>query len=267
MNIIIENCSSPGASFTDNTNNVIIKCYEWISENEQREASFSVFRKELTLNKGINADNARNIYPLLKKCGFINYESRGELLYKNFFTNNGLMYVKTLLLLEELNNDIETNSTIALKKATEIVEELIFQGIANLLVNEDASYKKELYEMIKYVIVMGKINKQEFAYLLYELNNSGEAYSDSFRNSIHKYRNKDISIEVQMRVRNDLKIREKTKEETRLEPITYFTPYTYLSALLCQAGILVKGEDKNYLYLNNLRKTQCESLLKETNYE
>lgn len=267
MNIIIENCSSPGASFTENTNKVIIKCYEWISENNQRESSFSDFRKELTLNKGVNADNARNIYPLLKKCGFIDYESRGALVYKNFFTTNGLMYVKTLLLIEKLKNDTNMNSSEALKKATTIIEELIFQGIANLLVNENSNYNKELSEMIRYVIEFGKINKQEFAYLLYELNNLSETYSDMFLKTIQEYRNKDINIEVKIRVRNDIKIREKTNDETRLESITYFTPYTYLSALLYQAGVLKKGEDKNYLYLNSSRKMQCEKLLKEIYYE
>ena len=262
MDIIIENCSSPGASFTDNTNNVMIKCYEWITENREKVGSFSEFRRELTNYKGINADNARNIYPLLKKCGLIKYESRGSLIYNDFFTENGLAYVKMLLLIEKLIQANDDKSIKALKKALEIKEEIIYQGLLNLIFFSEANYKTELCAMIKFIICFGKINRNEFAYLLYELSDKKDLYSDSFVSNILDYRNRKIDITVRIRVRNDIEIREKTNEQTRLESLSYFTPYTYLSSLLLQAGILHKGEN-NYLYLDNSKKKKCEYLVEE----
>ena len=68
MIIEIENTSSPGASFTSNTNSVLLKTYEWICEHKGISIPFKEFRMRLQSEKGINDNNNRNIYPLLKNA-------------------------------------------------------------------------------------------------------------------------------------------------------------------------------------------------------
>jgi hypothetical protein len=47
MRIEIENTSSPGASFTENTNNVLLKTNDWIKEHNNYVLPFREFRKKL----------------------------------------------------------------------------------------------------------------------------------------------------------------------------------------------------------------------------
>lgn len=51
MEIIIENCSSPGAHFSKNTNEVLLKIYQWISENNKPILPFIDFRRRLEVEK------------------------------------------------------------------------------------------------------------------------------------------------------------------------------------------------------------------------
>lgn len=83
MRIDINNCSSPGASFTENTNRVLICTLQWIRENNYPVIEFKTLRTILEKKYGVNNNNARNIYPLLKNCGFINY-SKGVIETEHF---------------------------------------------------------------------------------------------------------------------------------------------------------------------------------------
>ena len=64
MIIEIENTSSPGASFTSNTNSVLLKTYEWICEHKGISIPFKEFRMRLQSEKGINDNNNRNMIPV-----------------------------------------------------------------------------------------------------------------------------------------------------------------------------------------------------------
>ena len=96
MKIEIENTSSPGASFTDNTNDVLLKINDWIKNHISEVLPFKEFRMILQQEKGINDNNSRNIYPLLKNSGLIKYENRGNLTVSEFFTNTGSAYIAAL---------------------------------------------------------------------------------------------------------------------------------------------------------------------------
>ena len=116
MVIEIENTSSPGASFTKNTNSVLLKTYEWICEHRGLSLPFREFRMRLQSEKGVNDNNNRNIYPLLKNGGLANYEKGSDLKVDSFYTNTGLAYVKTLESVEVI--EVEDYTKEQKEKAT-----------------------------------------------------------------------------------------------------------------------------------------------------
>jgi hypothetical protein len=249
VKIIVENCSSPGASFTENTNEVIIKIYEWIQENKEPKLSFIHFRRRLESEKGINDNNARNIYPLLKNCKFVEYEGGTELNSKSFFTNRGLAYVKAQMTLNSIMdaNYEKKQKEFAKKKFDTIIEQLVLEGVKSLMKMPDLNYTKSIKWYLEFLIRFRKINKYEFAYLIYVKNSLGEDCFDDMSETINNYRMKKIEIEVQVRVRNDIKIKEKTGEESRLEDIGFLTSYSFYSGLLTQAGLIIKVGKYNVL--------------------
>ena len=263
MNIVIENCSSPGASFTQNTDSVILKCYNWIQEHPNCKKSFREFRFDLQKEKGINDNNARNIYPFLKNCGFIRYNRNEIMDYDYFFTNTGLAYVKVLEAIELLKD--EGLDTVEKKKAHEklivIKQDIIMEGLKKLLKVPDSNYKMEYIACIKFLLKFRSINKIEFAYLLYEKNLDAISYLDNMEENISSYRSGDIDIEVSISVRNDIALRKKTGQERRMEKISFLTAYTYILGSLNQGGIVDKS--KNDFILNENKRIWLEELLKE----
>lgn len=263
MNIVIENCSSPGASFTQNTDSVILKCYNWIKEHPNCKKSFKQFRIDLQKEKGVNDNNARNIYPFLKNCGFITY-SRNEIIdYNYFFTNTGLAYVRVLEAIELLNDSgVDTvEKEKAYKNLISIKQNIITEGLKKLLKVPDSNYKMEYIACIKFLLKFRSISKVEFAYLLYEKNIDAISYLDNMKENILSYRNGDIDIEVSISVRNDISLRKKTGKERRVEKIGFLTAYTYILGLLNQAGIVDKS--KNDFILNENKRIWLEELLRE----
>jgi len=247
MKIIVENCSSPGASFTNNTNAVIVKIYEWIQENNEPTLSFIDFRRRLESEKGINDNNARNIYPLLKNCNFVNYEGGAELNTKFFFTKLGLAYVKALMTINAIDDaDYEKKQKeIALKKFDAIMKKVVYDGVKNLMKTSDSNYTKSIKWYLDFLLRFRKINKYEFAYLINKKNSVGEDCFDDMTETINDYRLNKTEIEVQVKVRNDIKIKERTGEESRLEDIGFLTSYSFYTGLLSQAGLVIK-EGKYY---------------------
>ena len=251
MKIKINNCSSPGASFTANTEKVMLACYDWIQENKDEHKDFIDFRKEVSKAKNFNDNNARNIYPLLLKAGFIDYMPKTKLEYKKFFTKLGAAYIKSIQLIQSINNSEDYDKKqklLAIKEATNIKEEIVYSGLINLI-KTDSNYKKELKEMIRFLINYEKINKFEFAYMLYTLQN--EKRMDV--NKINLYRNNDITIEVEIEVRNDIDIRNEMGI-TRIEGIDYLTSYSYFTSILEQCGLIIKNKDYFEININNKGK-------------
>lgn len=260
MKIIIENSSSPGASFTDNTNSVLLKIAEWISENNSPTMALKAFRMQLQKDKGINDNNARNIYPLLKNCGFVNYEKNEELDTSRFFTNRGMAYVKALQTIR-LINDSEYGKEAkeaAITKVKNIVESIVYQGLQTLFAQE-TNYNKHLQLLISYFLCYGKIDKTEYAYLLYRAEEIDEQGLDLIKPQISDYRNGELSIEVQVKVKNDRAIRDRSNEDYRLEDIGFLTSFSFFIALLTQAGLICK--DSGYFLLKQDKRELCSKLL------
>lgn len=261
MIIEIENTSSPGASFTSNTNLVLLKTYEWICEHKGIEIPFKQFRMRLQSEKGINDNNNRNIYPLLKNGGLVSYEKGGKLIVDSFYTNTGLAYVKTLQamdMLEEAEYE-EEQKVAALKRFEMILEEIVSGSLKKIMNQSDVNYVEPFQDMIRFLLKFDKISKIEFAYLLYAKQESKlENDLDSIFQAIHSYRCGEMEIDVYVKVRNDIEIREKTNMDKRKEGLTFLTSYGYFVSLLQQAG-LIKKDDKYYV-VNEEKRTVLEEL-------
>lgn len=263
MRIDIENTSSPGASFTDNTNDVLLKISDWIAEHESAILPFKEFRMTLQREKGINDNNSRNIYPLLKNGGLIQYENRGELAVKNFFTKTGRAYVTALDTKRLIKNSDQYSSEQkrnALSKFDIIISEIIRSSISKLLKNEDLNYVEPLKWFIAYLLRYKKINKTEFAYFLFEKKtNSVKQALENAEQNILDYRDGTLDFDVNISVRNDIDLREKTQSDKRKEGLSFLTSYTYFSSLLQQADIVVKKE--GYFVLKEERRSELEKIL------
>lgn len=263
MKIEIENTSSPGASFTDNTNEVLLKIYDWIKEHENDVLSFKGFRIALHQEKGINDNNSRNIYPLLKNCGLVQYENRGNLVVKDFFTNTGLAYVKTLetkCLLRDSVQYSESQKLKAIQKLDDITSKIIRDALSQLLKNKELNYIDPLKGFISYILAFEKINKTEFAYYLYAKKvETNENVFKIIEQNVYDYRSGNLQFDIQISVRNDIELRQKTKSDKRKEGLSYLTSYTYFSSLLQQAGLVFK--QNGYFVLKEEYRSDVEKLL------
>ncbi len=265
MRIEIENTSSPGASFTDNTNNVLLKTNDWINEHSQEVLSFRDFRKILEKEKNVNDNNSRNIFPLLRNCGMIHYENRGNLAVNTFFTNNGKAYIKALetkLLVNADENFTDIQKRNATQKIDIIISELIRGALSELLKNKELNYAQPLKDFIRFLLEYKKINKAEFAYLLFARKTLPieKALMESKQN-INDYRDGRLQFEIFVSVHNDIELREKTNTDMRKEGLSYLTSFGYFSSLLLQAGFVFKKD--GYFVLKDEMINNLEKLLED----
>ena len=105
-----------------------------------------------------------------------------------------------------------------------------------------------------------KINKTEFAYFLFEKKtNSVKQALENAEQNILDYRDGTLDFDVNISVRNDIDLREKTQSDKRKEGLSFLTSYTYFSSLLQQADIVVKKE--GYFVLKEERRSELEKIL------
>ena len=262
MIIEIENTSSPGASFTPNTNEVLLKTYEWILEHKGVIIPFKEFRMRLQNDKKVNDNNNRNIYPLLKNGGLASYEKGGVLQVDYFFTNTGTAYVKTLESIKLLDKEeySQAQKTDAIRKFEAIQQEIIYGALKRILSQNDINYTQPMKNMIDFLLKYDKISKVEFAYLLYSCGNDKniQIALHDMNNNVDLLRSGKLEIEVNVKVRNDLDIRKKTNLDNRKEGLTFLTSYAYFTSLLQQAGLVIKSD--GYFCVNPDKKNLLAEL-------
>lgn len=257
MKIVIENCSSPGAYFSKNTNEVLLKIYEWIDNNDNPELPFIEFRRRLESEAKINDNNARNIYPLLKNGGLVEYQPGEELSSRDFFTKRGLAYISALKARDELlqSDDFsKQQKDAAIAPFNEILSSIVYDSLKLLLKNDELNYSEGLRWYLTFLSKYRKINKREFAYMVYIMTKNEDI--ESTKDVIEEYRKQQIDIEVQVRVRN-----ESTGKKTKVEDISKFTAYSYYSGLINQAGLIKKVKD--YFYIADGKEEKIAYLLEE----
>ena len=256
MDIIIENCSSPGAHFSKNTNEVLLKIYEWINKNNKPELPFIEFRRRLENEEKINDNNARNIYPLLKNGGLVEYHPGEELDSGAFFTRRGLAYLKALetkdmIMKSDYTKKQKEDATV---QVDEIMGSIVCDSLEKLLKNKELNYSDSLKWYLMFLAKYKKINKQEFELMVYVMNHNREDWQNQIDSTIEKYRKQEIDINVKVRVRNDQKIQHNTGEKTRMEDISYFTAYSFYSGLINQAGLTRKVKDYFFVKESSIEK-------------
>lgn len=262
LSVKTKNTSSPGASFTDNTNNVMLLIYDWIKENKNLVISFREFRTRIENEKGINDNNNRNIFPLLKNCGLVNYIDKHELNVDDFFTNEGIAYVDILESIEIIKSakDIDDETKIkSIENYKIILQEYVNIALEKLVLNTNINYLQPFLDFILYLLEFKEIDKTEFAYMISirENYNIKETF-DIIRENINEYRKGDLNINVSVEIRNDNNIKAKTSKTHRDEGIAFITSYGYFSSLLEQAGLIVKIDNRRYMVcaekIENLKK-------------
>lgn len=261
MYILIKNCSSPGASFTSNTDSVILACYQWTVEHAGEHKPFIEFRIEASKAKGFNDNNARNIYPLLQNFGFVKYSKGDVLNYDKFFTNTGKAYAKIVETEELINKSNYTDvkkkqSLIELKKAK---HSLVYDGLV-LLFSKETNYNYEMKAFLNFTFKFGKINKTEFAYLLYSLENQID--DEQVADVINQYRNNGLVIDVEVSVRNDIDLKKQMGTQKRKEGLSFLTAYNYFISLYEQAGLITKY-DRSYYKIVDDEVDKIKSLLED----
>lgn len=245
MEFIIENCSSPGAQFSRSTNQVMLKIAEWINQNNEPDLMFIDFRRRLEKEAKINDNNARNIYPLLKNGGLVEYQAGGELETGSFFTRRGKAYIIALetKALIDSSDYTKKQKEAASVEVDQILENIVYDSVKLLIENKELNYSESLKWYVLFLSKFGKIYRQEFALMIHQMRENPNEWEEKITPIIQQYRNQDVDITVKVRVRNDQKIQAKTGERTRLEEISYFTAYSYYSSLIDQSGITKKIKD------------------------
>lgn len=263
MKITIENTSSPGASFTPNTNEVLLKTYQWIKEHPGVHCTYHEFRMSLQRDKGVNDNNNRNIHPLLKNCGFVYYETRGSISVDQFFTRTGLAYIKTLETLQLVDDNSDytpTQRREAKQKLESIQKDLVYKALTALFKEQDLNYIEPLKEFLSFALFFGKISKPEFAYYLYAKKQGIDITNlANIQDTISSYRDGLIEFEVDVSVRNDIDLRERSRTERRKEGLSYLTSFTYFSSLMIQSGIMTK--DSDYYVISEAMRNRANTLL------
>lgn len=246
MIIEIKNTSSPGASFTKNTNEAILKIYKWICDNKGLELSFKDFRKKISEDTGLNDNNNRNIYPLLKNGGLAYYEKNQSNLVDNFYTKKGIAYAE---MLDVLNRVSDIDCSDKTKQVVEdniqlFINEIVYDVLQTVVRSSDANYIEPIQELIMFLLEYEKVSKIEFAYLIYECETRDiKDALKHMRQNIIDYRNGMLDFEVKVEVRNDVEKREQMNSDSRKEDLGFLSSYGYLTNLLSEAGLVEKKND------------------------
>ena len=254
MKIRINNPSSPGAMYSDNTNEALIGAFDWIEDNGFPTIGFKQLREKLVSEKGINDNNARNIFPLARACGFVSYKKNSPIDTNLFFTKRGNAYIqllKTKKLISGDDNYSGDQKKSASKSINSIISNIIYDGLRDLLLLDESNYKSTLKDIINYLLRFGKINKEEYALMLYGRNNYNDSFLDDISELVVNYRNHQLDLEIEVEVRDDMATNDSADKTTRVEGIGYLSSYTYFVGLLSEANLITDIQDNYYFVVEN----------------
>ncbi len=244
MNIIINNCSSAGASFSDGINKTFKQLYDFVCEAPDKYENITTLRKSY-YNQFNLSSYARNMFTLVRECGFIKYENGQSLKRSELFTDLGISYVLTynqLLSIADKNEDVK-------REIEKIQKNILFLGVRNI--TESENYGDVYKEVLRYTYENDYIDVTEFAYMLYTMQNDVDM--NEVRENIKQYRAGDIDINVKVRVRDD----SDSSNSDRLGDMNDSSAFTYIVGLYMQAGILYSeknGQKKKYYFNSSMRE-------------
>ena len=240
MDITTINYASPGASFTERTNNYILAFYNVAHKYSNKEWLFSEYRTCVTNESGLDMSNARNIFPLLRNYGFIKYEKNSLIKSDEFFTNTGNAYIEVIRSLAKCN-ETDSESLKIRQQLQNIKKEMLYNGLWKSLQSDETTYKIGLLYILKFLRKFKSIDKTECAYLFLATLNDNKNYLNAIEENIYLYRDNKLDINVKARVKDKSKRGEDVYKYTGIQS---FTAFGYLINLICEAGLVVKNKNR-----------------------
>jgi hypothetical protein len=246
MDITISSPGSPGTSLTSNVKKQIVLMFDELSKNDDFE-SLSDLKDHLG-RCGLNKDYVRNILPFLQFCGIVKYSNILSFENDKFFSDIGKAYInvlKSIDILEKEPDDTEKN--ILLEDFENIQNIIYFQCLVIMMKSSDCNYAIDFFDVLRFVYKYGYIDIQEYFLIIYERNHSTGSYIDDMAETIKKYRNGEIDINV--------------KTETSSTDEGKVNSFPYVNGNFVKAGILYKEKNKFYIVQN--RKAEIEAAIEE----
>jgi len=236
--VSITNLPSPGASFTDHTDDTVAQCADYVSRMSKDKISFSDFQDGLNRDKHINKSNLRCILPMLRYAGLVSY---GVTVSKaTFFTELGNQYVAVVRLLKKIRSTNELAQNVeGVKKTMSLRSKFLRHALALIIKNDKCKYSEGLKCILRFMQRYASIDKREFACLAYSIQSGSNDPVVAVEPLIRSCR-AGKPVNVQMVVRNDSK---GGKED--VVSLSYLVCYNYLMSLMEQAGV-VRTEKAGY---------------------
>ena len=149
----------------------------------------------------------------------------------------------------------------AMRKAEDAISDLIFYGLKHLFKSFDdkeVSYRRYLLYLIKFMLLYKSINKAEYAFLIYSIDN-GNVFSKEFEQKINLYRIGELEINYKV----DAYDKKRGGNIRRKASAGNLTAYGYQMNLLKSAGVVIKPENEERFYLNEKNIDQIHDLLEQ----
>lgn len=252
--IVIKNPSSPGASFTDHTDSTILACYDFIRETKLSTIIFTDFQAKLLSAKQINKSNLRCILPMLRYAGLVVYDKKVNV--ETFFTELGTQYVEVVRLLGDIQKEgVSSQNVEGYKEALKLRAMFLRYSLVSIVKSSGCAYSNVILQTFWFLKKYEYIDKVEYAYLAYGMQQGAGDPVEIVSNLVSNHRT-GIDVGIKLSVRDDVKgiVR-------HTEALSWLTSYTYILALLEQAGIVTA--EKGVYKLNRINADDFERALAE----
>ncbi len=237
--IVVNNPSSPGASFTDHTDKTVLACWDFLQELREKKLIFTDFQAKLLKAKKINKSNLRCILPLLRYAGLVTYDKYVDV--DTFFTDLGEQYVEvTKLLCQIRENGVTKQNESGYNEACKLRAMFLRYALVAIVKSSGCSYSNTIIQTFEFLQKFNSIDKTEFAYLAYGMQKGSGKPVEIASPFVKKHRS-GVDMEVRLSVRDDAK-----GVICQKESLSWLTSYNYILALLDQAGI-VSPQNGNYV--------------------
>ena len=228
--------SNAGVSLTEQTNNNLLKIYEWANNNKDLLLTYRQIQEKVSQECNISKSNTRMYTPFLYKNGFVGDYTNGAIYINNYFTDLGKAYLETLASIKSAER---IDNSVVLKQLYYSLQDICLLGLMNRQkINEGEMY----LDFLKFCYKYDRINADEFYRMLYEREIGTEEYIDSIEDDIKAYRNGNMSFVI--------------KHERRSEGQVIIGPmeqniFTYTKTFIMQCGIITDAMDSYFKPVEN----------------
>lgn len=240
--IVLNQISNPGISFTKDVNEKMISLYLYLKENEQKECSYQDFQQDLIEKDIFSGSYIRSFIPFLFNTGMINNYT-ALINYSNFFTRNGILYVKTILNIKKASEN-----NVDFEKLTNIKNDLLCISLDYMIKIKYKFFEKYL-DILSFIKEYRTINREEFYILEYCKQNDYD-----YHKFIEINRNSPGYYDIYIKTNND-------------EILSYRSnnAFNYLIAFLAeeQCNYVKKANQSDY-QINLKREKFIDSILSQS---